>query len=318
MGRVVVVDPLLADSRHGLVGNELSGDHELIIPRSWSAADVTAAAADADVLLTAVRPVTADLMAASPTLGLVAKPGAGIDNIDVAEANRRGILVCNAPGTRGQAVAEYVTWAMLDLAKWTRPSRTGSGPRLPLDLAERTLGLVGLGDIGSRVARIAHALGMPVIAATPSRTNRSGVDVRFTDLSAIHAECDVLVLCAPLTQETTGLIDRTRLEQMRPDAILINVARGRFVVTDDLAAVMAAGHLHGAALDVTDPEPLPSDHPLRALPNVLLTPHVAGRTAGAQRRALATMIRNVLAYLSGERPSNAVNADEVSQPRSPL
>lgn len=312
MARIAVVDPLLTSGQHGLRGDEFGEGHQIVIPRSWSRPDVLDAVADADVLLTAIRPVDEQLLSSAPRLRLVAKPGAGLDNVDVAAATRGGVTVCNAPGARGQAVAEHVLWAILTLAKNLPPRADG----LPLDLAGRTVGLVGLGDIGRRVAVSVAAMDMAVVAATPSRTNRAaGVDVRFVDLDRIHRDCDVLVLCAPLVEATRGLLDRVSLRQMHPDALLVNVARGPLVVSDDLAEVMADGHLHGAALDVTDPEPLPPDHPLLSLPNVVLTAHRAGRTARAQQVALAVLVRNVTAHLAGDLPPDAVNAAEVARTR---
>jgi phosphoglycerate dehydrogenase-like enzyme len=304
---VAVVDPLLVVPGRGLTPEDLAG-HRLVVPQAWDEASRRAAVAEADVVLTAVAPVTAALLAAAPRVGLVAKPGAGVDNIDVAAARERGVRVCHAPGTRGSAVAEHALWSLLHLARrgW-EPLRRG-GP-LPLDLGGRTLGLLGLGDIGTRVARAGAALGMEVVASTPSRRRRDAdLEVRFVDLPELAGGCDALVLCAPLTPATDRLVDAGWLAGMRPDAMLVNVGRGRCVVTDDLHAAMAGGHLHGAALDVTDPEPLPADHPLRTLPNVLVTPHVAGLSVAAQRRAVQVLLRNVRAHLAGEVPPDLVPA----------
>lgn len=303
MAVIAAVDPLLIAAQ-GLVGNEFGAGHRLVVPAGWTESERLAAVADADVILTATAPVTATMLHAAPRATLVAKPGAGVDNIDLAAAARRGVVVCNAPGTRGAAVAEFVVWALLHLA------RRGFDPaaavdRLGLDLSGRTLGLVGLGDIGTRVARSARSLGMEVVAATPSARNRDPLTpVRFVDLGEIHTVVDALVLCMPLTPQTYRLLDARRMTQMRPEAMLVNVARGPSVVTQDLLEVMSTGHLHGAVLDVTDPEPLPADHPLRSLPKVVVTPHLAGRTVGAQRLALRVMVDNVRAHLQGRTPPN--------------
>jgi phosphoglycerate dehydrogenase-like enzyme len=306
MAVIVVVDPYL--SRPGALPPDAFPGHDVVALGPGRPTGAAAEAlATATVALTAMAPVGVSLLDAAPRLRLIAKPGAGLDNIDLEVATARGIVVCHAPGTRGQAVAEYVLWSLLELAK--RSGTRGAGTAAPLDLAGATLGLVGLGDIGSRVARVAGALGMDVVAATRSRRPVDGAPVRFADLADIHREVHALVLCMPLTPETEGLVNARTLQEMSPDAVLVNVARGRCVVTGDLLAALSAGRLRGAALDVTDPEPLPPEHPLRALPNVIVTDHVAGRTPRAQQLAVSRMVADVNAFLSGRRPGQAVNWD---------
>jgi phosphoglycerate dehydrogenase-like enzyme len=307
---IVAVDPLL--TRPGALDEHSFPGHRLVVVDRRRPEDGgIEALAEAHVILTAIAPVDQDLLDRAPRAALVAKPGAGVDNIDLEAATSRGILVCHAPGTRGQAVAEHVVWALLELAKRTATGERGTAA--PRDLAGTRLGIVGLGDIGARVARVAVALDVDVVAATRSRRPLPDVPVRFTELGGIHREVDALVLCAPLTPETTGLVDARSLAQMSPDAVVVNVARGRCVVTDDLVEALSAGRLRGAALDVTDPEPLPSDHPLRQLGNVLLTDHVAGRTPRAQSLALGRMVADVRAFLGGQSPTHAVNAAAVGR-----
>ena len=263
---------------------------------------------DVEALLTAHAPVTEEMMVLAPKLRLVAKPGAGVDNIDVAAATRRGVTVTNVAGARGRAVAEHALYMLLHLARraWLRGDPAWRDA-LATQLGGKTLGIVGLGDIGSHLARFGHGLGMHVIAH--SRTpdpDRPGVPVRIVDLAALLREADVVVLCVPLTDQTRGMIDRRALMTMKKDAYLINVARGPIVSTDDLLQVMRAGVLAGAGLDVTDPEPLPDDHGLRLLPHVLISPHNAGRTFESQAEALARMRTNVRRVLSGSSPLDAV------------
>lgn len=306
MAVIVVVDPLV--TRPGALDPAAFPRHEVVLVDPTRPTERAAEAlAEATVLLTAMAPVGLPLLGRAPRVRLIAKPGAGLDNVDVAAASARGILVCHAPGTRGQAVAEYVLWALLELAK--RSGTRGRGTAAPLDLAGTTLGLIGLGDIGSRVARAATALQMDVVAATRSRRPLPDTPVRFADVAVVHREVDSLVLCAPLTPQTQGMVNARTLWEMRPDAVLVNVARGRCVVTDDLLAAVSAGRLRGAALDVTDPEPLPPDHPLRRLPQVIVTDHVAGRTPRAQQLAVGLMVADVHAFLEGRRPAHAVNWD---------
>jgi phosphoglycerate dehydrogenase-like enzyme len=241
------------------------------------------------------------MIALAPMLRLVAKPGAGVDNIDVAAAARRGVTVTNVSGARGRAVAEHALFMMLHLARrgWLRGDPAWRDTPAT-QLGGKTLGIVGLGDIGSHLARSGHGLGMQVVAHTRTPDpDRARVPVRFVDLDSLLREADVVVLCAPLTDATRGMIDRRALTTMKDDAYLINVARGPMVSTDDLLEAMRSGRLAGAGLDVTDPEPLPQDHGLQVLPHVLISPHNAGRTVESQAEALTRMRENVRLVLSG-------------------
>jgi phosphoglycerate dehydrogenase-like enzyme len=167
----------------------------------------------------------------------------------------------------------------------------------------RTMLVVGLGGIGTEVARRAHALGMRVVATR--RSSRSGPDfVDYVGLSDevvdLVAAADVVVTALPLTPETTGMFDAEFFAAMKPTAYFINVGRGKSVVTDDLMAALESGELAGAGLDVTDPEPLPTDHPLWRLPNVIITPHVAASSVQAVERLQAVVRENLRRYVAGE------------------
>lgn len=261
-------------------------------------------------LLTAHAPVTEEMITLSPRLRVVAKPGAGVDNIDVVAAERRGVTVTNVPGARGRAVAEHALFLLLYLARrgWMRDEPAWRGA-LATQLGGKTLGIVGLGDIGGHLARFGHGLGMTVMAhtRTPDPDRVPDVPVRFAhDLATLLRDADAVVLCVPLTDETRGLIDRDALDAMKSDAVLINVSRGPVVVTDDLLEAIRDGRLLGAGLDVTDPEPLPDDHGLRDLPQVLISPHNAGRTIESQAEALERMRTNVRLVLSGAPPIDPV------------
>ena len=239
----------------------------------------------------------------------MAKPGAGVDNIDVAAARRRGVTVTNVPGARGRAVAEHALFLVLSLARkaWLRDDEAWRDA-LATQLGGKTLGVVGLGDIGSHLARFGHGLGMHVVAHTrsPDPARVPDVPVRFLGFEELLREADVVVLCVPLTDRTRGMIDRSSLARMKEHAFLVNVARGPVVATDDLLDALREGRLGGAALDVTDPEPLPPDHGLRTVPNVVLSPHNAGRTVESQAEALERMRTNVLRVLAGEAPLDRV------------
>lgn len=308
---IVLIDDKLVGGPAGLTPDRFAPENDLRQVSTHAGRDeVRRALADADIIVTALEPVTAWMMDAAPRLGLIAKPGVGVDNIDIRAATARNVVVCNAPGVRGRSVAEHTMFMILHLARcgWIGYGHP-RGERQAFDLADRTLGLLGFGDIGRRVAEMARAFDMRIVASTPSRNaHGSNVPVSFLDPPQLLLQSDVLVLCAPLTGETRGFIDRDALRRLRTDAILVNVARGPCVVTEDLTEAMGDGHLHGAGLDVTDPEPLPAQHPLRDLPNVLITPHVGGWSITAQRAAIDRMVGNIEAHLRGELPRDALSA----------
>ncbi len=311
MARLLVVDPLLVTDEFGIDAGWAGAEHRVVIPDGFGFADLEPHLEGAEVLLTAHSPVTEEMMARAPKLALIAKPGAGVDNIDVAAAGRRGVVVTNVTGARGRAVAEHALFLMLYLARhgWMRDDPAWQGTT-SIQLGGRLLGIAGLGTIGGHLARFGHGLGMSILAhtRTPDAARLPDVPIAFVGREELLQRADVLALCLPLTEQTRGMIDRAALDAMKDDAYLINVARGPVVVTDELLEAMRAGRLAGAGLDVTDPEPLPADHGLRGLPNVLISPHNAGRTVESQAEALERMRKNVRLVLSGRPPIDPVAA----------
>ncbi len=309
IARILVVDPLLISEGFRIGADWAGPEHEVLIPEGFDLEQLRSLLPEAAALLTAHAPVTAEMIELAPALRLVAKPGAGVDNIDVAAAARRGVTVTNVPGARGRAVAEHALFLLLHLSRrgWLRDDPAWRDT-LATQLGGKSLGIVGLGEIGAHVARFGQGLGMQVVAhtRTPDPDRAPGVSVRFVDLDTLLSEADAVILCAPLTDATRNMIDGRALRMMKEDAYLINVARGPLVSTEDLLEVMRAGHLAGAGLDVTDPEPLPEDHGLRSLPHVLISPHNAGRTIESQTEALARMRENVRLVLSGSPPIDPV------------
>ena len=309
IARILVVDPLLISEGFRIGADWAGPEHEVLIPEGFDLEHLRSLLPEAAALLTAHAPVTEEMIALAPALRLVAKPGAGVDNIDVAAAARRGVTVTNVAGARGRAVAEHALFLLLHLSRrgWLRDDPAWRDT-LATQLGGKSLGIVGLGEIGAHVARFGEGLGMQVIAhtRTPDPDRAPGVAVRFVDLDTLLREADAVILCAPLTDATRNMIDRRALGMMKEDAYLINVARGPLVSTEDLLEVMRAGHLAGAGLDVTDPEPLPEDHGLHSLPHVLISPHNAGRTIESQTEALARMRENVRLVLSGSPPIDPV------------
>jgi phosphoglycerate dehydrogenase-like enzyme len=310
MARVLVVDPLLLTEEFGIDAAWLGDDHEVLIPTGFALEDLKPHLERAEGILTAHHPVTQDMIALAPKLRVIAKPGAGVDNIDVGAATSGGVVVTNVRGARGRAVAEHALFMMLYLARhaWMQDDPAWQGTT-SVQLGGKTLGIVGLGAIGGHLARFGHGLEMPVIAhtRTPDPGRVPGVPVRFVERDDLLAQADFVVLCLPLSEETRGMIDRSTLASMKEDAFLINVSRGPVVRTDDLSEALRGGRPAGAGLDVTDPEPLPPDHPLRRLPNVLISPHNAGRTFESQAEALDRMRTNVRLVLSGRPPVDPVH-----------
>jgi glyoxylate reductase len=266
-----------------------------------SPAQLRAAVADADGLLTLVTDrVDAAVLDAAPRLRAIANMAVGTDNIDVEAATARGIPVGNTPDVLTDATADLAFALLLALARRIVPGaatvRAGEwrtwepAGDLGADLVGATLGIVGWGRIGRAVARRADGFGMHVIHSSRS----SGVS-----LEELLERSDFVSLHVPLTPETRGLIDGGALALMRPTALLINTARGGVVDQDALREALHAGTIAGAALDVTDPEPLPPDHPLLDAPNLLVVPHVGSATVHTRAKMAAMAVDNLLAALDG-------------------
>jgi glyoxylate reductase len=263
--------------------------------------DLRAHARAAEALLTLVTDrVDAPLLDAAPRLRAIANMAVGTDNIDLAAAAARGIPVGNTPDVLTDATADIAFALLLALARKIVPGaakvRSGEWKTwepagdLGADLAGATLGIVGWGRIGQAVARRAEGFGMEIVHSSRS----SGLP-----LPDLLAAADFVSLHTPLTPETRGLIDAAALERMKPMALLINTARGGVVDQDALRSALIDGAIAGAALDVTDPEPLPPDHPLLDAPNLLVVPHVGSATVRTRAKMAAMAVDNLLAALAG-------------------
>lgn len=270
---------------------------------------------ETDVLWHVLKPATADMIAAAPRLRLIQKIGVGVNTIDLKAAQARGIPVCNLPGTNAQAVAEMTLLLMLAtlrrLPMLHAATASGAGFRIdPVrldglgEVSGRVVGLVGYGAIPRALAPALAALGARVIywARTPHPNNPDA----FRSLPDLLAESDILSLHLPLTSETTRIIDAKTLGRMKPGAILVNTARGGLVDQAALTEALKTGRLAGAGLDVFDADPPPPDDPLLALPNVVLTPHVAWLTTGTFDRSFALAAENCRRLSTGESLLNRV------------
>jgi (S)-sulfolactate dehydrogenase len=260
-------------------------------------AALRAAAAAADALVVRNRTqVRGELLAALARCKLVGRLGVGLDNIDVAACQARGIQVIPATGANALSVAEYVITSALVLLRGAYASSAdvaaGRWPRAALssgrEAAGKTLGLVGFGSIGQLTARLARALGMEVIAfdAMMDRDHPAFADgqVACAGLDEVIQTADVVSLHVPLVDGTRGLFDAARIASMKPGAVLVNTARGGIVDEPALAAALKSGHLGGAAIDVFGSEPLPASPHFQGCPHLILTPHVAGVSAESNER----------------------------------
>ena len=283
-----------------------------------SPAEVPAAIGDADAVIVNKARITAQVMDACPNLKFIGLFATGYNNIDVAAADERGIVVCNVPGYSTDSVAQHTIALMLHFAThadeyaasvaagdWVR-SRAFSYFKYPVyELAGKTLGIFGYGTIGRAVAKIALAFGMTVIATSRSHTSGCEEGVSFVDADTLFAASDYLTLHCPLTPETDQVVNARTLALMKPTAVLINTARGG--VTDEAAVAEAlkTGRLRGAGIDVLCEEPMREDHPYLTAPNCVVTPHIAWGSFEARTRLIDIVAENLKAFAAG-KPKNCV------------
>jgi glycerate dehydrogenase len=317
--RIVILDgrPLFAD-RAAWSGLDQFGELEL--HEASSALEVRARALGAEILITNKSPIRAELIDESTALRFIAVTATGFDCVDIAAARKRGIPVSNVPVYGTRSVAQYVFALVLELChhvslhdqavralEWTNQPDFSIRKTALIELAGKTMGIVGLGRIGECTAELAGAFGMKILAHDSSeRPLVSGLSVEWCELDDLFARADVISLHCPLTPQTVGLVNRERLEKMKSSAFLINTARGPLVVDAELAQALEAGRLAGAAVDVVSVEPIRADNPLLKAPRCIITPHIAWATAEARSRLMESTIANLAAFLKGE-PVNVVN-----------
>lgn len=271
--------------------------------------------------------IDGDLLAARPELRVIANMAVGYDNVDPSEAADAGAWLTNTPGVLAETTADLAFALLLDAARHVsrseRETRAGGwktwSPTAYLgpDVHGATLGIVGLGEIGTAMARRARGFSMRVLYH--SRSLKPAVEREFgvapATFDELLAASDFVSIHAPLTAETRGMFDSRTFARMKPEAILVNTARGPIVDQDALVDALRAGRIGGAALDVTTPEPLPLDHPLFSFPNVTITPHIGSAGAVTRARMAEMAAQNIIAALEGRVPPNAVNRP--ANPRQP-
>jgi phosphoglycerate dehydrogenase-like enzyme len=275
--------------------------------------------ADAAAAMASSYRYDAELMDRAPLLRVISRTGIGYDLVDIAEATRRGIAVCNTPDAPTVSTAEHAVTLMLAVAKDVKRSEGELGRGVggyyarhaAVELDGKTLGLVGFGRIARRVAQAGRGLGMRVTAHDPYLpADAFGPEVdAAASLHELLATADVVSVHVPLAASSRGMFGAAEFARMRPGAIFVNTARGGLVDHDALLDALDAGHLHGAGLDVTDPEPLPVGHPLLARDDVVVTPHVASGTIEGKIRIFRDALTNALDALAGRRPATIVNPE---------
>ncbi|HET8956367.1 MAG TPA: NAD(P)-dependent oxidoreductase [Solirubrobacterales bacterium] len=310
--RVLVVDPL-----HREALERLESRFEVTVRLRPSDAELRRLIGDAEVLvMRSGIQLTAEAIGAARALRLVARAGVGVDNIDLAAAKRAGVRVFNVPAQSATSVAEFALALALALTRriplaaaqvrrneWRKPELVGD------ELQDATMGVVGLGAIGSLIAARARGFQMRVLAnvgrPTPRRRrDLAGEGVELVDLDELLREADVVCLAVPLTESTCGLLAARELELMGPRSYLVNVSRAGVVDEADLHAALADGRLAGAALDVVASEGEAT--PLAELDNVVVTPHIGAMTDQAQRRVGEIVVSSILSGLDGGRLANQV------------
>jgi glycerate dehydrogenase len=281
-----------------------------------------------EIVISNKAPLSAATIEQLPELKYIAVTATGYNNVDATAAAKRGIPVSNVPEYGTDSVAQFTIALLLELChhiglhdravkdgEWTR-GRDFAFWKTPLiELAGKTMGIVGFGRIGRRVGELAHALGMEVLANNPSAVLPPAYQpFAFRSLDQLIAESDVISLHCPLTPTNRGMINAALLGKMKPTAMLINTSRGQLVNEQDLAAALNSGKIAAAAVDVVSEEPIRAENPLLVARNTLITPHIAWAALEPRQRVMATTARNVESFIAG-RPVNVVNRDALGEAR---
>jgi D-3-phosphoglycerate dehydrogenase / 2-oxoglutarate reductase len=314
--KIVVCDPI---SPKGIELLQQRPEFEVVVlPKRLPEPELLPVVADAVALLVrSETKVTRKVIEAAPKLRVVGRAGVGVDNVDIAAATQHGTVVMNTPGGNTVTTAELSFAMLLALArkvpqahtsmaagKWDRKLFQG------MELLGKTLGILGMGRIGSEVAKRAKAFGMRVIAYDPYLTEdrAKAVGAEFADsVDDVYRVADFITVHMPVTPETKHMLNAAAFSKMKPGVRLVNCARGEIISENDLIAALESGKVAGAALDVFAVEPLPADHPYRKQPNVILTPHLGASTQEAQEKCGIEVAEVVTAYLLTGEVRNAVN-----------
>lgn len=293
---------------------------DLSVYNRTPADQIVARARDAEIVLTNKTPLRKEVLQQLPKLRYIGVLATGYDVVDIEAAAERGITVTNVPSYGTGSVAQFTMAMLLELCHqigrhdasvhagdWTR-SPDFCYWRSPLvELAGKTMGLIGLGRIGTEVAKLADAFGMRVLAYKPKQQEAPPLElIKWASLDELLTHADVVSLHCPLTPKTEGMINKEALDKMKSSAYLLNTSRGKLVVEQDLADALNEGRLAGAALDVLSMEPPQTNNPLLTARNCVITPHIAWATAEARERLLQVAVENIESFLKGH-PQHVVN-----------
>ena len=285
----------------------------------YETAEIVRRIGDAEIVITNKVPLGREVLEACPSVRFIAVLATGYNVVDVACAHEKGIPVSNVPAYGTQAVAQFAIALLLEIcahvAHHSDAVHAGRWESAPdwtfwdyplIELAGKTMGIVGFGRIGQATGRIAKALGMTVLASGSRETEAGRAIAEYVDLDTLYARSDVIALHCPLFPENTGMINRESIAKMKPGVILINNARGGLIVEQDLADALNSGRVLAAGLDVVSTEPIRPDNPLLKAKNCLITPHISWAPKEARQRILDTTCENLRAFLAGS-PVNVVN-----------
>lgn len=274
---------------------------------------------DADIILTNKTPITEELLDACPNIRLICVLATGYNVVDCEATARRGIPVCNVPDYGTNAVAQFTFSLLLELCNavghHSQVVRDGAWSACPhfcfwetpqMELAGKTIGIIGFGRIGRAVGRIAKAMGMEVIAYNRSRHPEGEAIGEYVDLDTLLTRADIISLHCPLTPENTGLINADTIAKMKDGVILLNTARGALLNEQDVADALSSGKLKGAAVDVVIQEPILVSNPLLTAPNCIITPHMAWAPIESRQRIIDCTMASMQAFFDGS-PINRVN-----------
>ncbi|MDW7650485.1 MAG: NAD(P)-dependent oxidoreductase [Bacillota bacterium] len=283
-----------------------------------SSAAILARVKNQNIIITKELPLGRDLISQFPaSVELICEAGTGYNNIDIAAAKEKNIAVCNVPGYSTEAVAQLAITFILNFCSTLIPQQLMIKDKNFANFTEhlqvphfeaqnKTLGIIGAGQIGRQVIKIARALGMNVLVYTRTAKQWDDAKIQSVSLNELLQKSDFVSIHSPLTPETKYLLNKDTLSLMKPSAFIINTGRGPIIKEGDLIEALQNGKIAGAALDVQDPEPPAPDNPLLTMDNVILTPHIGWQTIESRQRLIKLLAQNIDSYLQG-KPVNVVN-----------
>ena len=290
-----------------------------VYPRTGSTEETISRIGQADIVLLNKVPITEEILDACPSIKLICCLATGYNVVDIESAKKRGIPVCNVPAYSTQAVAQFTIGLLLELCHQighhSHRVHDGAWVSCPnfcfwdtpqMELAGKTMGIIGFGQIGQAVGRIAGALGMKVLAYSRSRRSEAETIGEYVDLDTLLEQSDVISLHCPLFPETAELINADTLSKMKDGAILLNTSRGGVIHEQAVADALRSGKLRGAAMDVVSQEPMSADNPLLNAPNCIITPHMAWAPIETRQRILDITMQSIRGYLE-DKPVHVVN-----------